>query len=112
VTDDKENNIAVNTYAAASHHLIGEPTPFTERLKFWNRRDADLALLFRMAWRPLVLLRFPPVLWSGFAYGASLVWYNVLNATASSLLSAPPYNFSASMVGLSYLGPLIGVCFS
>lgn len=44
-------------------------------------------------------------------YGAGLVWYSVLNATASSILSAAPYNFSSSGVGLIYLGPLVGVCF-
>jgi hypothetical protein len=38
------------------------------------------------------------------------IWFNVLNATASVILSAPPYNFPASMVGLSYVATLIGVC--
>lgn len=28
-----------------------------------------------------------------FSYGTYLIWFNVLNATASVLLSAPPYNF-------------------
>lgn len=32
-----------------------------------------------------------------------------LVGTASLILGAPPYNFAASMVGLSYLSPLIGV---
>lgn len=45
---------------------------------------------------------------SGLLYGSSLVWYNVLNATASLLLSNPPYNFASSDVGLMYLGPLCG----
>lgn len=40
------------------------------------------------------------------------MWFNVLNATASLILSAPPYNFSASMVGLSYLGPALGAIIS
>lgn len=37
------------------------------------------------------------------------MWFNVLNGTASLVLGGPPYNFAASMVGLSYVSPLIGV---
>ena len=36
------------------------------------------------------------------------VWFNVLNGTASLVLGGQ-YGFSSSMVGLSYVGPLIGV---
>lgn len=46
---------------------------------------------------------------AGFQYGTCLVWYNVLNATCSLILSEKPYNFRASFVGLTYLGPLIGM---
>ena len=45
---------------------------------------------------------------SGVLYGTALIWYNVLNATASVIFSGPPFGFSASMVGLTYLGPMIG----
>ncbi|RAL67460.1 hypothetical protein DID88_008215 [Monilinia fructigena] len=44
-----------------------------------------------------------------FSYGSNLIWFNVLNGTASLILSAPPYNFSSSMVGLSYVSPIVGV---
>lgn len=33
----------------------------------------------------------------------------MLNGTASLVLGGPPYNFAASMVGLSYISPLVGV---
>ena len=59
--------------------------------------------------RPLVFLTFPVIFYAGFSYGSNLVWFNVLNATASLILSGSPYNFSSSMVGLAYLSPLIGV---
>ena len=36
-------------------------------------------------------------------------WFNVLNATASQLLSEGPYNFPASSVGLAFIAPIIGV---
>lgn len=49
------------------------------------------------------------IFYAGFSYGSNLVWFNVLNGTASLVLGGPPYNFAASMVGLSYVSPLIGV---
>ncbi|ORY16304.1 MFS transporter-like protein [Clohesyomyces aquaticus] len=64
--------------------------------------------LLAMITRPLIFLTFPVILYAGFSYGSNLVWFNVLNATASLILSGT-YNFSASMVGLSYVSPLIGV---
>jgi hypothetical protein len=65
-----------------------------------------------MMYRPLLLLQFPVVAWSGFQYGINLCWFNVLNATASLIFSAPPYNFKASFVGLTYIAPMIGVTFA
>jgi hypothetical protein len=37
------------------------------------------------------------------------MWFNVLNATAAVILSAPPYNFGSSAIGVAYVAPLIGV---
>lgn len=44
-----------------------------------------------------------------FSYGSYLIWFNVLNATASLILGSAPYNFRSSMVGLSYLACCLGV---
>jgi hypothetical protein len=65
--------------------------------------------IFRMMIRPLLFFSLPSVVYAGFSYGSNLIWFNVLNGTASLILSAPPYSFSSSMVGLSYVSPLIGV---
>ncbi|TKA25236.1 hypothetical protein B0A50_05934 [Salinomyces thailandicus] len=53
-------------------------------------------------------LLFPLPLFAGFLYGSSLIWFNVMNATASTIFSAPPYNFSSSIVGLTYISPMLG----
>jgi MFS family permease len=45
----------------------------------------------------------------GAYYSNDHVGFNVLNGTASLILSAPPYSFASSLVGLSYISPLIGV---
>lgn len=52
---------------------------------------------------------YPIVLFCGFEYGMALFCVVVLGVTSSEILSAPPYYFKASMVGLSNVGPLIGV---
>ncbi|QIX00143.1 hypothetical protein AMS68_005660 [Peltaster fructicola] len=66
----------------------------------------------RMLYRSLLSLRlvsWPVVFYAGFSYGSYLIYFNILNATASVLLSAPPYNFHPSVVGLAYIACLIGV---
>lgn len=69
--------------------------------------------MFAMSYRPLIyIVRFPCTTWSGFLYGINLAWYNVLNSTASPILSSPPYNWSAALVGSVYAGPIIGSAFA
>ncbi|QGA20968.1 hypothetical protein EYB26_008678 [Talaromyces marneffei] len=65
--------------------------------------------MFKHALQSLRYLGWPVIFYAGFSYGSYLIWFNVLNATASIILSAAPYNFSPSIVGLSYLSCCIGV---
>ncbi|KAF5702174.1 major facilitator superfamily transporter [Fusarium mundagurra] len=44
---------------------------------------------------------------AGFLYGINLAWYNILNRTASPILSSNPYNWNAALVGCVYAGPII-----
>lgn len=57
----------------------------------------------------LRFVAWPNVFYAGWAYGSTLIWFNVLNATASVVFSAPPYNFSPAIVGVTYIACLIGV---
>ncbi|CDK29509.1 unnamed protein product [Kuraishia capsulata CBS 1993] len=78
--------------------LLDKPRPF---------------VLHKLMWRSLTMFRFPVVCWSGFYYGLGVVWFNILNATGSSIFSSPPYNFSSSMVGVTYIAPILAtVAFS
>lgn len=65
-------------------------------------------LLKGMFLRPLIYLSFPVIAWPGFCYGTGLIWFNLLNGTSSLIFSGPPYGFAPSMVGLTYLSPVIG----
>ena len=71
-------------------------------------RPSTITMLQSMILPLPIILQFPNVAWAGFAYGICLSWYNVLNATTSPILSAAPYNWTTSQVGLIYLGPIIG----
>ena len=57
----------------------------------------------------LAFVLWPNVFYAGFAYGSTLIWFNVLNATASIIFTAAPYNFSPGIVGTTYVACLIGV---
>lgn len=75
-------------------------------------RPSNLDML-RMAYRPIIMVfKFPTVAWAGFLYGINLAWYNVLNGTASPVLTSDPYNWSAAQVGCIYTGPIIGAGFA
>jgi hypothetical protein len=87
----------------------GQPKTFWQKLALFDKANFQPVPLWTIVIRPVILLvRFPIVLWSGFLYGSSLVIFNILNATTSLILGGAPYNFAPSMVGLAYLGPLIG----
>lgn len=97
------------------------PTPrITEEGKIENQAKKFVAKMslvqassdqsmFKHALQSLRYLGWPVIFYAGFSYGSYLIWFNVLNATASIILSAAPYNFSSSIVGLSYLSCCIGV---
>ncbi|KAG4283268.1 hypothetical protein FPRO06_09941 [Fusarium proliferatum] len=59
--------------------------------------------------RPFKYFSLPIVVFCGFMYGAVVCYFNVLNGTASIILSAPPYSFRPSYVGLCYVATIIGV---
>lgn len=58
---------------------------------------------------PFFMVQFPIVLYSGWAYGVTLLFYSIANTTAGIVLSAEPYNFSTQSIGLAYLSPFIFV---
>lgn len=83
---------------------------FHQKLRIFDKQELRYPnRLKEMILRPLIFLSFPVIFYAGFSYGSSLVWFNVLNGTASLILSGKPYGFSSSIVGLAYISPLIGM---
>lgn len=80
---------------------------YRQKLALWDKPRP-----FMMHWRAWQILKFlswPVIFYSGFSYGTYLVWFNILNATASIILGGPPYNFTPAIVGLCYIACIIGV---
>lgn len=96
--------------ASPSREAPRKQKSYLDKLKLWRTADLHKSNhLSGMAARPLIFLTFPVIAYAGFSYGSNLVWFNVLNGTASLILGGAPYDFPAWAVGLSYVSPLVGV---
>lgn len=83
---------------------------YYHKLKIFDKQELRYPNQLKdMILRPLIFLSFPVIFYAGFSYGSNLVWFNVLNGTASLILSGKPYGFSSSTVGLAYISPFIGM---
>lgn len=113
IIDSKKNDTNVNVEKIQTPESpINNPNgkSFIERLKFWGARDPrQKNVFFQSIWIPFYLLRYPGIIFAGFTVGAVLSWFNVLNATISSVLSGSPYNFSPNMIGVFFASPFIGI---
>ncbi|KAE8151050.1 major facilitator superfamily domain-containing protein [Aspergillus avenaceus] len=92
---------------------VGQVYPkktYIQKLSILGPRQPKNHMLRRL-WHGLYYLSWPVVFYAGFSYGSYLIWFNVLNATSSIILGSAPYNFSSSMVGLSYVACCLGVAF-
>ncbi|KAL6242311.1 hypothetical protein RBB50_010859 [Rhinocladiella similis] len=110
-TDAEKNPNSANSNIVHTLSENGEvfapQRTFTQKLALWHPTPGKS--MIARAIRSLKYLGWPVIFYAGFSYGSYLIWFNVLNATASIILSGEPYNFSASMVGLSYLSCTLGV---
>ncbi|CUM65861.1 uncharacterized protein PRCAT00003510001 [Priceomyces carsonii] len=107
VIDLEKTNSNISPILSTEEHInkeIPEKT-FVEKLSF--RSPSKKFLLFHYLFGPFQMCMFPVVLWSGFLYGSALIWYSVMNATLSLVLTSSPYNFSSNMTGVVYVSPLI-----
>ncbi|KAM0550259.1 hypothetical protein ACHAPJ_008928 [Fusarium lateritium] len=87
--------------------IYAAPRTFVQKMSIWQPSPGRN--MFSRSLQSLKYLSWPVIFYAGFSYGSYLIWFNVLNATASIILSGEPYNFRPSMVGLSYLSCCIGV---
>ncbi|KAM0287141.1 hypothetical protein ACHAO9_007899 [Fusarium lateritium] len=121
-SSDENNSKAEEKASETGKHEIREadeanveyakPKTFLQKMSLWQPSPGQS--MARHAGRSLEFLTWPVIFFAGFSYGSYLIWFNVLNATASIILSGPGYNFKPSMVGVSYLscclGTIIAAC--
>ena len=103
--DPKED--VMSTQAQVSNQLPPSQKTFLQKLALKDKPRRQL--MHHRIKQQLAFLLWPNVFYAGFAYGSTLIWFNVLNATASIIFTAEPYNFSAGIVGTTYVACLIGV---
>lgn len=104
---DNDDSIRVRCNRSDSEGSVSWPqTTYMQKISL-TRGFKPTFLLHRYMLMPFCMAQFPVVLWAGFLYGSALIWFNVLNATESMVLSGKPYNFSSSMCGLAYVSPLV-----
>lgn len=84
-----------------------KPKTYRQKLALWDK-PRTFVMHWR-AWQILKLLSWPVIFYAGFSYGTYLVWFNIINATASLILGGEPYNFTPAIVGLSYIACILGV---
>ncbi|KAF5548556.1 transporter HOL1 [Fusarium phyllophilum] len=83
---------------------------FLDKMKIFRSEHVQGSVPLKgMLIRPFKYFSLPIVVFCGFMYGAVVCYFNVLNGTASIILSVPPYSFKASTVGLCYIATVIGV---
>ncbi len=88
-------------------HYAPEKT-FLQKLKMFEGVADRPFLMHWRAWQSIKFISWPNIFYAGFSYGTYLIYFNILNATASILLGGAPYNFKPSIVGLSYVAAVIG----
>ena len=108
----RDAELSLSTITEEENGLSDAPKrkSYYQKLKVFDKQQLQYPNQLKdMILRPLMFLSFPVISYAGFSYGSSLVWFNVLNGTASLILSEKPYGFSSSIVGLAYISPFIGM---
>ncbi|KAF8808032.1 MFS general substrate transporter [Phlegmacium glaucopus] len=90
--------------------LVGGPMPspktYVSQLKIWNgiySQDSILKIFFR----PFSFLLSPVTWFVFFVFGLQTVWYSLLHVCSSTVFTIE-YNFTATQIGLTNLGGLVG----
>jgi MFS family permease len=99
----------LTTVPTSTNHEIDSSIP----LRSWRQRLSLYTYtresLWPHYWRPLViLLTFPPVLFTGVQYASGVIWLNIMASTLGFIMPFPPYNFTPAQVGYMSTGPFIG----
>jgi MFS family permease len=82
---------------------------YWQTLAFSTASKGPWKTFFRHTYQPfLILFTVPGVAYSSCVYAVLLAWSTVMTAALSTYMLDPPYNFSATSIGLMNLAPFVG----
>ena len=89
-------------------HSIPRKT-YLQRLKVFSPSPGSPSDFLRHSWQPFVMLvTIPGVAYCSLVYAVLLGWNTTQSAALSTYMIQPPYNFSATQIGLMNVAPFIG----
>jgi len=114
--ENDQADVAANTDAEFSRKLsvihVNTAIPrktYLQKLSLLTTSPGPWSESFRHSYQPFLILgSIPGVLYCSLVYAILLAWSTVQTASLSEYMIAPPYNFSASDIGLMSLAPFIG----
>jgi hypothetical protein len=104
------------TEAEIAHKLsVIHINPDKKRKTYWQRLSllktspGPWSHFLRHSYQPFLILgSIPGVLFCSLTYAVLLAWSTVQTTALSTYMLDPPYNFSASQIGLMSLAPFVG----
>lgn len=101
--------------STANERIVDETLPrktYLQRLAIFPKNTnftGEWHVFFKHAYQPFIIITtFPAITYSALMYGSILAWFSVIVNVWSIYFILPPYNFSASGIGLMNLPPFIG----
>ncbi|KAH7130023.1 major facilitator superfamily domain-containing protein [Dendryphion nanum] len=83
-----------------------EPYSYARDLRLYSGYINHVSF-FNTLFRPFMMLGSPAVLWATLLFTTCISWLVGISVTLSQIFSAPPYNFSVSVVGLTNLSSFV-----
>jgi MFS family permease len=116
VTPTSDLEAANSTDGDAARNLsIVHVNPNMQRKTYWQKLSlfkttpGPWSHFLRHSYQPfMILVSIPGVAFSSLAYGILLAYSTVMTTALSTYMLDPPYEFSASQIGLMSLAPFIG----
>lgn len=110
--DVKTTELGVSTTSERLVDRTMPRKPYLQRLAIFPA-NTDFTggwdVLLKHTYQPFVIITtFPAITYSALMYGSILAWFSVIVNVWSIYFILPPYNFSASGIGLMNLPPFIG----
>ncbi|OAP58482.1 hypothetical protein AYL99_07572 [Fonsecaea erecta] len=104
--DNKNDLVFVEKGDRDLRHIHLKPRSYRQRMALFTKTEASVTHHF---YQPFIILcMFPAVAYTAITYGCLIAYYAVIVSVVASTIIYPPYNFSASSLGLMSIAPFVG----